>query len=48
MEISADGDTLDPQDSLMKSSFKGSPIMRGSILSRIPNLWNSWDDGMMT
>ena len=29
-ETSTNGDTLDPQDSLMESSLKGSPIMRGS------------------
>ena len=29
-ETFVDGDTLDPRDSLMESSLKGSPIMRGS------------------
>ena len=29
-ETFADGNSLDPQDSLMESSLKGSPIMTGS------------------
>lgn len=44
-----DKDMQDPQDSLMESSSEGSPIKRASkYFIKNSNLWNSWDDGMMT
>ena len=37
------------QVSLMESSSEGSPIKRESkCFIKNSNLWNSWDDGMMT
>ncbi len=48
-ETFADGDTLDPQDYLMGSSLKGSPIMRGSkCFIKNSKLVEFMDDGMMT
>jgi len=49
MKHLVDEDTFDPQDSPMESSSKGSLIKRGSeCFIKRSNLWNSWDDGMMT
>ena len=44
-----DGDTLDPQDCLMESSLKGSPIKKGSkCFINNSKLVEFMNDGMMT